>query len=154
MHNLVDGIVIGIAFSYCSSNKGWAIAAATIGHEIAQELGDYVVMTVRAGMRPAFALGVNFVAGLTVFLGVIIAMAGDPSQEVRMAQGYGIFQTLYCPVRMSHLPYTSTYTLQSPPCSEVIIMCDRVSCLRHLRIAQNPPMQCRVVFILCLLAMR
>lgn len=83
MHNLVDGFVIGIAFTYCSSSVAWSIAATTISHEIAQELGDYVNLTVRAGLKPPLALGLNFVAGIPIFLGAIIALGGDPSAEVR-----------------------------------------------------------------------
>jgi len=81
MHNLVDGFFIGIAFSYCSSSKGWKIAAVTIAHELAQELADYLIFTINAGMKPALALGLNFLSGTTVILGTIIAVAGDPSQE-------------------------------------------------------------------------
>lgn len=83
VHNLFDGFIIGAAFTFCDSSFGWAIVGSTIVHEIAQEIGDFVTLTMRAGLKPLHALLVNFIAGLPVFMGVIIALAGDPSAEVR-----------------------------------------------------------------------
>jgi UTP--glucose-1-phosphate uridylyltransferase len=83
MHNLMDGFIIGIAFTHCNNGLAWSITASTIAHELAQELGDFVTLTVRAGLRPASALFVNFMCGTTVILGTVIAMAGNPSEEVQ-----------------------------------------------------------------------
>jgi len=38
LHNLVDGLFIGAAFSGCDTAMGWTITAATVYHELAQEI--------------------------------------------------------------------------------------------------------------------
>ncbi|KAL3921335.1 MAG: hypothetical protein SGPRY_004940, partial [Prymnesium sp.] len=45
LHNLCDGFFIGAGFRYCGDSRGWSIAAASIIHEIAQELSDYALLT-------------------------------------------------------------------------------------------------------------
>ena len=45
MHNLVDGFFIGFGFMMCKDSFGWMITGTTIGHEIAQEIADYLVLT-------------------------------------------------------------------------------------------------------------
>ena len=78
VHNLVDGVFIGAAFRYCGSGRGWAIAASTIIHEFAQELGDFVILTGKRGkLSPALALTFNFVSGCSVLLGTLLTMAFD-----------------------------------------------------------------------------
>merc|ERR1719331_24387 len=64
MHNLVDGIVIGIAFTGCGKSFGWGITASTIYHELAQEVSDYLVLTdPHLGNLSSFkALSCNFVS--------------------------------------------------------------------------------------------
>ena len=81
LHNLIDGFLIAFAFQWCSSSRGWQIAAATIGHELAQEIADYSILTLKAGLKPITALSFNFISGTTVLLGAIIATAGKPSNE-------------------------------------------------------------------------
>ena len=81
LHNLIDGFLIAFAFQWCSSSRGWQIAAATIGHELAQEIADYSILTLKAGLKPITALSFNFLSGTTVLLGAIIATAGKPSNE-------------------------------------------------------------------------
>ena len=77
MHNLCDGIFIGTAFSSCSDSLAWNITVATIAHEIAQEISDYVVLTdpKQGNLSPMRALALNFVSGLSVVLGVLIVMS-------------------------------------------------------------------------------
>lgn len=82
LHNLIDGFLIAFAFQWCSSSRGWQIAAATIGHELAQEIADYSILILKAGLKPITALSFNFLSGTTVLLGAIIATAGKPSNEV------------------------------------------------------------------------
>ena len=43
-HNLVDGFFIGAAFHGCKQ-LGWSITAATIAHEIPQEVADFYLLT-------------------------------------------------------------------------------------------------------------
>ena len=45
MHNLGDGFFIGFGFMFCGDSFGWGITGATVAHEIAQELADYLVLT-------------------------------------------------------------------------------------------------------------
>ena len=77
MHNLCDGIFIGTAFTACSSSLAWNITVATIAHEIAQEISDFVVLTDPnlGNLTTLQALGLNFLSGLSVILGVIIIMS-------------------------------------------------------------------------------
>ena len=46
-HNFCDGIFIGTAFVTCGASMGWSVTAATAFHELAQEISDYIVLTVR-----------------------------------------------------------------------------------------------------------
>ena len=81
-HNFADGIFLGTAFLVCSDAVGYAIVAATIYHEMAQELADYFLLTTHVSLSPWVALGLNFCSGLSVVFGVIIILALDVSQMV------------------------------------------------------------------------
>jgi len=97
MHNFCDGIFMGTAFRYCSSSLAWNIAAATIGHEIAQEISDYVVLTnpAQGGLKPAVALLLNFLSGTSVLFGVIAILGsdeiGDYAVGMLLAFGGGVY---------------------------------------------------------------
>jgi len=94
MHNLVDGFFIGAAFSGCARSMAWTITAATVYHELAQEVSDYMVLTTAGGLKPFTALAFNFVSGWSVVLGVIIILAKDVSdldQGVMLAFGGGVY---------------------------------------------------------------
>ena len=97
MHNLVDGIFIGFAFYQCDKAKGWGITGATIAHEVAQELADYLVLTdkYQGGLKPFRALLYNFISGLNVTLGAIIVLAqgfeDNLSMGMLLAFGGGIY---------------------------------------------------------------
>jgi zinc transporter ZupT len=78
MHNLCDGFFIGAAFKGCGASFGWTVAWSTIAHEFAQELGDYCVLTgPDCKLRPVLALGLNFLSGTSVLLGVIIVLSSE-----------------------------------------------------------------------------
>jgi zinc transporter ZupT len=72
LHNFVDGIFIGTAFSLCDSSTGWAIALTTAFHELAQELADYRMLVQEVGLTPFRALAVNFLAGMSVVIGTMV----------------------------------------------------------------------------------
>lgn len=96
MHNLVDGIFIGAAFVGCSNKVGWTITAATIYHELAQEISDYLVLTdpMQGNLKPLAALALNFVSGLSIVLGAIIVVGSDPGDQVNgllLAFGGGVY---------------------------------------------------------------
>ena len=79
MHNLCDGVFIGTAFSACSDTLAWNISVATVAHEIAQEIADYVVLTdpKQGNLKPLTALILNFLSGTSVVLGAIIVLSTE-----------------------------------------------------------------------------
>ena len=92
MHNFCDGIFIGSAFALCGDTMGWSVTAATVYHEIAQEISDFVVLTdpKQGALKPFTALGFNFVSGLSVLLGVIVILSAELSNlDTGMILAYG-----------------------------------------------------------------
>jgi len=81
-HNFGDGIFIGAAFKSCSTGTAMSIVIATLLHEIAQELADFVVLTRYAGLSVFRACVLNFLSGLSVCLGGVVFLAFDPTDEV------------------------------------------------------------------------
>lgn len=71
LHNLIDGIVIGVSF-IVSIPVGIATTIAVILHEIPQEIGDFTVL-LHSGYDKKRALWLNFLSALSAVLGVIIA---------------------------------------------------------------------------------
>jgi zinc transporter ZupT len=71
---------------------GWSVTAATVYHEIAQEISDFVVLTdpKQGALKPFTALGFNFVSGLSVLLGVIVILSAELSNlDTGMILAYG-----------------------------------------------------------------
>ena len=96
MHNFCDGIFIGAGFANCDAKMGWSITAATVYHELAQEVSDYCVLTdpAQGNITPVLALGLNFLSGLSVLLGVLIILSQDISNNVQgciLAFGGGVY---------------------------------------------------------------
>merc|ERR1711988_747144 len=77
MHNIVDGVMIGLAFKLCDTTTAWSVASGAIGHELSQELGDFLVLTSGAGLSTCGALGVNFIAACTCIIATLIAHSVD-----------------------------------------------------------------------------
>ena len=71
LHNLVDGLAIGVAFMI-STEVGIATTIAIALHELPQEVGDFGIL-IHAGYSRMKALFVNFLSALTAFLGLAIA---------------------------------------------------------------------------------
>eukprot|EP00931_Biecheleriopsis_adriatica_P015213 TRINITY_DN1175_c0_g1_i5.p1 TRINITY_DN1175_c0_g1~~TRINITY_DN1175_c0_g1_i5.p1 ORF type:complete len:619 (+),score=136.90 TRINITY_DN1175_c0_g1_i5:74-1930(+) len=94
-HNLCDGFFTGAAFKGCGEAFGWGVAAATILHELPQELADFAVLTgPEVAMNKFVALGINFVSGLSVLLGAIIILYSDVSDAdvgLLLAFGGGVY---------------------------------------------------------------
>jgi len=71
------------------------IAAATIAHEVPQEIADYFLMVQECNMTPLFALAMNFLVGMSIMLGGIIVLAiPELSQTiigVILALGGGVY---------------------------------------------------------------
>jgi len=100
IHNFVDGIFIGVGFYSCNDSVGWSITAATIYHELAQEISDYFVLTdpEQGALKPSQALGINFLSGTSVILGVVTLLAQgeipNDSLGPLLAFGGGIYLSI------------------------------------------------------------
>ncbi|MEW6737432.1 MAG: ZIP family metal transporter [Acidobacteriota bacterium] len=76
IHNLFDGLVIGV--SYLSGTSiGIATTIAVILHEIPQEIGDFGVL-VHSGLSVGRALFFNFLSALVAVLGAVISLLVGP----------------------------------------------------------------------------
>lgn len=71
IHNLIDGVIIGVSF-LVSIPLGIATTIAVILHEIPQEIGDFTVL-LHSGYSRKRALWLNFLSALTAVVGVLIA---------------------------------------------------------------------------------
>lgn len=96
VHNLVDGFVLGAAFSNCKLSMAWTITASTIYHELGQEISDYVVLTdpKQGALKPAVALLLNFLSGFSVLIGIIIMMSTNVDNfalGMLLAFGAGVY---------------------------------------------------------------
>lgn len=80
-HNFGDGIFIGIGFMACSRTVAFSILGATIYHELAQEIADFLLLTQKGGLAVGPALVLNFVSGLSIILGGIAILSLDLSQD-------------------------------------------------------------------------
>ena len=78
-HNFCDGIFVAIGLAQCDSTTAYTIVGITLYHEIAQEIADYFLLTKHAGLKPFYALLLNFIAGLSVMMGGIVVLASDVS---------------------------------------------------------------------------
>lgn len=83
VHNLIDGIIIGVSFMV-SVPVGVATTVAVILHEIPQEIGDFTVL-LHAGYKRSRALWLNFLSALMAVAGVLIAfMLGEAGNGLAM----------------------------------------------------------------------
>ncbi len=71
VHNVIDGIIIGVSF-LVSVPIGIATTIAVVLHEIPQEVGDFTVL-LHSGYKVKKALWFNFLSALAAFLGLFIA---------------------------------------------------------------------------------
>src|SRR3989344_4320069 len=79
VHNLMDGIAIGISF-IVNVPVGIATTIAIILHEIPQEIGDFAVL-LHSGYTKKRALWFNFLSALSAVFGVFIAFILGKSGE-------------------------------------------------------------------------
>ncbi|CAH1241937.1 SLC39A12 [Branchiostoma lanceolatum] len=73
MHNLSDGLAIGIAFAG-NLSIGMSTAIAVLAHELPHEIGDFAIL-LKCGMSYKQALLWNFISALSCFLGLYIGLA-------------------------------------------------------------------------------
>ena len=93
-HNLSDGVLVGTAFLLCDRKLAITISAATVYHELAQELADYFLLTEHCLFRPVHALALNFMGGLSVVFGAILVLSMDVTSFATgciLAVGAGIY---------------------------------------------------------------
>lgn len=79
MHNLIDGVIIGVSY-LVSIEVGIATTIAVIIHEIPQEIADFGVL-LHAGYSKWRALWYNFLSALVAFVGVIVALVAGNSVQ-------------------------------------------------------------------------
>ena len=72
-HNFVDGVAIATSF-LASPTLGLATTLAVVGHEIPQEVGDFVLL-LHSGLSRRQAVIWNGLAGLSTLLGALVAYA-------------------------------------------------------------------------------
>ena len=83
VHNLIDGLIIGLAYTV-SIEVGIATTIAVILHEIPQEIGDFGVL-LHAGYSKSQALLFNFFSALFAFAGAGIAfLIGEAAEPVAL----------------------------------------------------------------------
>jgi zinc transporter ZupT len=89
-HNFVDGVLIGSAFLGCGNATGWTVATGAISHEIAQEIGDFCLLTGAGNMAVIPALFCNFLSGCSVVLGCAVILSQDVEDfELGMILAFG-----------------------------------------------------------------
>ena len=93
-HNFTDGVFVGTAFLLCDGQLAIAIAVATVYHELAQEIADYLLLTKYCNISACTALCLNFVGGLSVLAGALLVMAIEVSSNITgniLAVGGGVY---------------------------------------------------------------
>jgi len=112
LHNMVDGFLVAVAFQYCSGSFAWGISGSVIAHEIAQELSDYIVLTSDPiNLKPAAALGLNFLSGTSVILGGLIGTGVDIGNDAfgtLLGIGSGVYMYVATAVAMNFAIKEST----------------------------------------------
>lgn len=79
VHNLIDGLIIGLAYTV-SIEVGIATTIAVVLHEIPQEIGDFGVL-IHAGYTRAKALLYNFLSAIFAFAGAGLAFVLGAAAE-------------------------------------------------------------------------
>lgn len=80
LHNFIDGLSIGAAFSE-SIYFGMSTSVAVICEEFPHELGDFAVL-ISSGMTVRQALGFNFLSACTCYIGMVFGiLLGDMTQS-------------------------------------------------------------------------
>jgi zinc transporter ZupT len=79
----------------CSRDLAITISAATIYHEVAQEVADYFMLTRFCHIPPIKALGLNFVNGLSVLFGACLIVGIDDITNVAVGSILGVSGGVY-----------------------------------------------------------
>ncbi|KAJ6224888.1 hypothetical protein RDWZM_003433 [Blomia tropicalis] len=73
VHNLFDGLAIGVAFSGTGINGGLSTSLAILFHELPHELGDFAII-IRSGMSLKNAIFWNITASIICWFGMCIGI--------------------------------------------------------------------------------
>ncbi len=79
----------------CSRDLAIAISAATIYHEIAQEVADYFMLTRFCHIPPCKALCFNFINGLSVMFGACLILAIEDISDVALGSILAVSAGVY-----------------------------------------------------------
>jgi zinc transporter ZupT len=93
-HNFTDGIFLGNAWLFCERHVAYAMVAATLYHEFAQEFADFCLLTRHCGLKVSSALVLNFVSGTSVMMGGFLILAADMTPEatgITLAMSAGVY---------------------------------------------------------------
>ena len=71
LHNLIDGLILGVSFAV-GVEAGLAAAVAIFTHEVPQEIGDFAIL-IGTGMSKRRALVLNYLSALATIPGAMIA---------------------------------------------------------------------------------
>jgi ZIP family zinc transporter len=80
VHSFLDGLAIGLAFQV-SSAVGWTVAIAVLAHDFADGLNTVTLMR-RAGHDRPRVLGALALDALAPLVGVVVASAFSPSEQI------------------------------------------------------------------------
>ena len=78
----------------CHRELAIAISISTVYHELAQEVADFFLLTEHCNIRPAVALLLNFVGGLSVLFGAILILSVNVTANATgciLAIGSGVY---------------------------------------------------------------
>lgn len=81
LHNLVDGLAIGISFS-ASLDIGISTSIAVLFHEVPHELGDYVIL-ISSGMPHMKAFLYSLATNATGFIGAVIGVLINEAKGIQ-----------------------------------------------------------------------
>eukprot|EP00045_Choanoeca_perplexa_P015981 m.209151 g.209151 ORF g.209151 m.209151 type:complete len:720 (+) comp17136_c0_seq2:136-2295(+) len=114
IHNLVDGLVLGAAFS-SSLTVGASTTIAVVLHELPHELGDFAIL-LESGWAVKRALLANFASSLTCFIGLFIGLEVSDSidaQQWILSLAAGMFLyialTTVMPQLIHHLVHSKAW---------------------------------------------
>lgn len=80
-HNVADGIAIGVAFRTCDPAFGWVVTIGAIGHEVSQEVADFILLITKGNMSVGAGVAANLLSGTSCIIGAIVASYVPLSDE-------------------------------------------------------------------------
>lgn len=95
-HNLVDGMVMAVAFKACNPAFALSVSAGVATHEVSSEIADFGVFVTDGRLTVSQALVLNFICSLSTILGGIIVLANeedisDEAQGLLLAFSAGVY---------------------------------------------------------------